>query len=164
MILKAQQTGTQVSVQMVYYPQFDMRPPPEPFFSWAGGRERSRVPVVCFLGLHTVAPHELSNTCMYEIRQWHTSVWNQICENSCPDDFGTSAPRRTDNKISSHFYTLQLRIINPILIGNFWDKSSTDTDYRLTQGVDWEHLKKITVYYFARGRAHCCWMTGALLV
>ena len=44
----------------MYYPQFDMGPPPEPFFSWAGGRKRSRVQMISFLGLHTITPHELS--------------------------------------------------------------------------------------------------------
>lgn len=33
--------------------------PPEPFFSWAGRRERSRVQIIGFLGLHAVTPHEL---------------------------------------------------------------------------------------------------------
>lgn len=44
----------------MHYPQFDMGPPPEPFFSWAGGRKRSRIQIIGFLGLHAVTSHELS--------------------------------------------------------------------------------------------------------
>lgn len=43
----------------MFYPQFDMCPPPEPFFSRAGGRKRSWVQIIGFLGLHAVTPHEL---------------------------------------------------------------------------------------------------------
>lgn len=43
----------------MFYPQFDVCPPPEPFFSWAGGRKRRRVQMISFLGLHAVTPHEL---------------------------------------------------------------------------------------------------------
>lgn len=70
-----------------------MCPPSEPFFSWAGGRERSRVQTVCFLGLHTVTSHELPiNTCIYKIRQLHASLWNQISNAFC-----TSTHWRIDN-------------------------------------------------------------------
>lgn len=43
----------------MFYPQFDMCPPPEPFFSRAGGRKRSRVQIIGFLGFHAVTAHEL---------------------------------------------------------------------------------------------------------
>lgn len=52
-------TSTKNGSKLMFYPQFDMCPPPEPFFSRAGGRKRSRVQIIGFLGLHAVTPHEL---------------------------------------------------------------------------------------------------------
>lgn len=115
----------------MFYPQFDMCPPPEPFFSRAGGRKWSRVQIIGFLGLHAVTPHEL------------------LEEHEDPQMIS----RLRQFKIFQHWKHLKSRkplsliskSVNPNLV-----KSATDADLELTLRADLEqaYRKKITAHCF----------------